>query len=167
MLLQEVVALLLVKVFTRLVADVGLQVLQVDFAVQHLHGGKQALLHRLCFQEHHFVLDAERHVRAGEVQRHDVVRDVLHGKRGLVGYLVAHVDVVVHLFAQVLHSGAELLVTFLGAYLGCGLHMSCQVGFVADDVYQLHSSQSLDDSRDVTVRQRQLLDDLGKDAIFV
>ena len=38
LLLQEVITLLLVQVLTRLVADVSLQVLQVDLAIQDLHG---------------------------------------------------------------------------------------------------------------------------------
>ena len=62
LLLQEIVLLLLVQVFTGLVADIGLQMLQVDFAVQHLHYREQSFFNGLGLQQRHLLLDAEWHV---------------------------------------------------------------------------------------------------------
>ena len=56
LLLQEVVALLLVDILTGLVADVGLQVLQVDLAVQNLHQTEEPFLHGLGPQQVHLLL---------------------------------------------------------------------------------------------------------------
>ena len=85
LLLEEVVTLLLVDVLTGLVADVSLQVLEVDLAVDQLHDTKQTLFHRLFQQQLHLIVEREGHVRADEVEGHDVVVDILDGKRSLVG----------------------------------------------------------------------------------
>ena len=166
LLLQKVVALLFVKVLTRLVAYIGLQMLQVNLAVQHFHRGKQTLLDGFRLKQRHLLLDAERHVRAGEVQRHHVVVDILYSERRFVGNIIAHVDILVHLLAQVLHRRAEFLVALLGLYLRGLFHVSGQVGLVADNVNQPQASQRLNDSRYVAVGQCELLDHLGIDAIL-
>ena len=93
LLLQEVVALLLVNVVARLVANVQLQCLEVDFAVDDAHGVEQSLLDGVELQQSHLLLDAEGQVRADEVQRHDVIAHILDSKGCLVGYLLAHADI--------------------------------------------------------------------------
>ena len=167
LLLQEVVALLLVNVVASLVADVQLQVLQADFAVYDAQHAEQSLLDAVKAQQGHFLLDGERHVRADEVQGHDVVAHVLNGKRGLFGYLVTHLDVLRRLLAQVLNGRAELHVALVGFVLRSHCHAANQVGLVFQQVQQAHTSQPLHDGRDVAVGQRQRLQHLGEYANVV
>ena len=167
LLLQEVVPLLFVDVVARLVANVQLQRLQVNLAVHDTHGVEQALLDRVQLQQGHLLLDAERHVRADEVQRHHVVADVLDGEGGLFGYLVAHVNVLGRLVAQVLHSGAELYVLMVGLNLGGTLYATYQVRLVLQQLLQAQATQPLHDGRDVAVGHGQYFDYFGKYADVV
>ena len=139
LLLQEVVALLLVDVVARLVADVQLQTLQVDFAVHDAHATEQALLDAVKCQQGHLLLHAEWHVRADEVQRHYVVSHILDGKRCLFGYLVAHVDILGSLVAQVFHCCLELHVALVGLVLRGSSHASDDIRLV---FHQLHQAQT-------------------------
>ena len=128
LLLQEVVPLLFVYILSRLVADVGFQILQVNLTVQELHQREQPLLHVFHLQQPHFLFYAERHVRAYEVQGHDVVRDVFDGEGGLVGYFVAHVDIFRHHIPQILHGRTEFTVLLLRLNIVQGFHDTLQIG---------------------------------------
>ena len=167
LLLQEVVALLLVDVIARLVADVELQVLQVNLTVHDAHRAEQTLLDAVKLEQSHLLLDAERHVRTDEVQGHDVVSHVLDGKRGFLGDVITHVDILCRLVAQVFDGRAELHVSLVGLLLG-GLHrMSYHVGLVFQNLLQTQTTQTLHDGSDVTVGQRQYLQYLGQHAVVV
>ena len=167
LLLQEVVALLLVDVVARLVADVQFQTLQVHLAVDDAHRVEQSLLEAVHLQQGHLLLDAERHVRADEVQRHDVVGHVLDGKRGLVGYLVAHVDVLRGLVAQVLDARLELHVVHVREILRGADGVAHHIGLVFLYFLQPEASHSLYDGRDVAVGHGQRLQHLAVDAVVV
>ena len=165
--MQEVVSLLLVDILTGLVADVGLQVLQVDLTVDDLHQVEESLLHQFLLQQLHLFLHREGHVRADEVQGHDIVGDVLDGKRGLVGDFLADLDVFLHLFAQVAGGRLEFTVVFLGLYLLQRAHLELQIGGAFQHTLDFHTALSLYDGGDVTVRQCQRLHHFGKDTHLI
>ena len=153
LLLKEVVLLLLVEVLTRLVADIRLQVQQVDLAVYDLHHVEKALFHRLHLQQLDLLLHAERQVRADKVQGHDVVRDVLDSERGLIGDLVRHAYVLVHLTAQVFDSRLKLAVALIGLDIRQLLHVSHEEGRDFGNLLQVQSAKTLHDNRHVAIGQ--------------
>ena len=105
--------MLLVNILTGLVADIGFQILKVDLTVDDLHHIEETFLHRLHLQQSDLFLYGERHVRAYEVQCHDIIGDILDGKGGLVGDILTHIDILVDKIAQVVHGCLELTVPFL------------------------------------------------------
>ena len=91
---------------------------------------------------------------------------IADGKRGLIGNLLSHADVVVGHAAQVAHGCLPFTVALLRLYLGYGLHHSFQIGVIAGQFLQPHASQSLYDGRSAAARQAQMLHYFGEDAIF-
>ena len=167
LLLQEVVALLLVDIVACLVADVELQVLQIDLAVDDAHCVEQTLLDGVHHQQLHFLLCREGHVRADEVQRHDVVVHILQGERCLVGNILHQIDVLRHRLAQVVHSSPKLYVMLVGFLLGSFTDVPLQIGVIFDDVLQLNTSQALHNGSDVTIGQRQCFQHFADDTIVI
>ena len=93
LLLKEVFSLLLINLLTRLRADVLFQLQQLAFLVQHLQCADYAFHQRVGGQHLHLVHDAERHVRANEMQSQHVVLDVVQRILRLVGNLLVQFDV--------------------------------------------------------------------------
>ena len=62
LLLQEVVTLLLINILTGLIADICLQVLEIDLTIDDFHHVEETLLHRLHLQQSDFLFHRERHV---------------------------------------------------------------------------------------------------------
>ena len=114
LLLKEVILLLLVDVLARLVAYVCFQVLQVNLAVQSLHGTKKAFLHALDLQQAHFLLDAEGHIGADKVEGHLVITDIGNSKGSFIGNFFSQVDVFVGHLAQIVNGSIPLAVALVG-----------------------------------------------------
>ena len=119
MLLKEIVTLLFVQVITCLVADVQLQVLQLDFTVHYAHGVEQALFDVVHLEQFELFLHNEWHVRTNEVQRHDVVGHVVDGKGGFIGQFVVQVNILLNHLTQILGGRLELTVSRVRFRLWC------------------------------------------------
>ena len=167
MLLQEVVLLLLVQVFTGLVANVSLQILKVYFAVQGLHRAKKTLFHGLNTEKLDFLGDGERHIRADEVESHHVVVDVVDGEDGLVGDFLSHINVVVGHLPKVVHGGLPFLVVLVGHQFRSGFHLSGKVRNLFHDMLQVESSHTLHYDGNHTGGKGQLLENFCIDTIIV
>ena len=167
LLLEEVVALLLVDVLTGLVADIGLQVLKVNLTVDHLHHTEQTLFHCLLQQQLHLLIGREGHVRADEVEGHDIVTDILDGKRGLVGNIVRYVNVLVDHVPQVFHRGLELPVALLRLNIVERINFTLEIGRGRENTFQVHTTETLHDGGNVTIGQCQLFHHLRIDTKFI
>ena len=167
LLLQEVVSLLLVNVVASLVADVQLECQEIDFAIDNAQSVEQTLLDGIHLQQGHLLLDSEGKIRTDEVECHDVVADILDGKRCLVGNILAHVDVVDRLRAQVFNGCAELHIALVGFVFRSSGGMALQIGLVFGKVDQPEASQALYDGSDVAIGQGQRFQHLGIDAEVV
>ena len=167
LLLQEVVALLLVNVVAGLVPYVLLEAQQRELPVDYAHCAEQPFLDGVLLQQVHLLLDGESHVGADEVERHNVVVDILYCKRCLFGYVVVELDVFVGNVAQVVHCGHKLAVFLLRHYLYRRLHLAVEIRLLACYLVQLEPSEALHYGGDVAVWQRQYLHHAGIYAVFV
>ena len=151
LLLQEVVTLLLVDILTGLVTDISLQVLQVNLAVQHLHGGKQALLYETDFQQFLLLLVVERHVGAYKVEHHHRVRDILDSKAGLVGDLIRYRNVFANHIAKIGHSCIKLTILWVGQVLLECSYITLKIRRGRYNLVQLKTSQALQNGGNIAI----------------
>ena len=151
LLLQEVITLLLVDILTGFVTDISLQVLQVNLAVQHLHGGKQALLYETDFQQFLLLLVVERHVGAHKVEHHHRVRDILDSKAGLVGDLIRYRNVFANHIAQIGHSCIKLTILWIGQILLESRNITLKIRRGRYNLVQLQTSQTLQNGGNIAI----------------
>ena len=128
LLLKEVIALLLVDILSSLVAYLGLKILQINLAIQHLHRHKQTLLHGVYLKKILLLLMIERHVGAHEIERHHRIGDVLNGEISLVGNILADGDILANEITEVGNGGLELTILLLGKYLFESGYLSLKIG---------------------------------------
>ena len=86
---------------------------------------------------------------------------------GLVGDVVAHVDIALHLFTQVADGGLKLAVVLLGLDILQCCHKEFQVGGCMELFLNLQPALCLYDGGDVAIGQRQHLHHLSIDTRLI
>ena len=128
LLLQEVVALLFINILTSLVTDVSFQILKVDFAIDDFHHIEETFFYRLHLQQLDLFLNREWHVRAYEVQCHDIIGNILDGKGCFVGDVLTYIYILINKIAKVIHSCFELTIPFFRIQIRQCLNITLKIG---------------------------------------
>ena len=123
LLLQEVFALLLVKIHARLLLNILLEFQQLDFSFEGFQQAECTLSDVIFLKQFNFVFDGERQIAANIVDANHAVPDTRKSILCFVGHLVVETDIIA---GTLLHSFIERIELFVegGHLVGIGHHFA-------------------------------------------